>query len=352
MHTGRTVKSANGSGTKSADPHYFSDRTDEEVSIIRDLTARLHDQTASCVPHPGAADGKPVPPEMIPMGDTRIDFLGPYLAAALDLTACSACWYATQTALLRGTPSSASWWDDAGNYVDGNTLSVYCAACGEGGGDPSHPLHLLTVRALATSGRGFAMTFYQDRQIRAYGLFLACISVVLSYGAAAEFDTNEFGKGYLSIPQRGHSGLPFYAGSPHRSLLPRSQVQKSARKNSSARHGGRGCHSRKRLLPFHAQSSFQLPPPAWPYCWSCPLCRNLGVLFGAENACYSQADQAVSGYLCGDSPKHFAPEAARRNLSDIFCPGEQLATISRPKTENEHQAKEFLKKSISDISTS
>ena len=38
-------------------------------------------------------------------------------------------------------------WGDAGNYVDGNTLSVYVRRLREKvEADPSHPLHLLTVR--------------------------------------------------------------------------------------------------------------------------------------------------------------------------------------------------------------
>jgi len=73
------------------------------------------------------------------------------------------------------------------------------------------------------------------------------------------------------------------------------------------------------------------------------------VFFSARKRLYCQADQAVSGYLCGDYSQRL-PRSSEGAIYQIFAQVEQLATMLQAKTETEHQAKEFLKKSISDIS--
>ena len=101
-----------------------------------------------------AGVAKPVPSEMIQCGDTQIDLLGSraYLdGRSLDLTGAE---YRLLCLLVRNANRVVTrdtilseLWDDAGNYVDGNTLSVYVHRLREKvEADPSHPLHLLTVR--------------------------------------------------------------------------------------------------------------------------------------------------------------------------------------------------------------
>ena len=101
-----------------------------------------------------AGVAKPVPSEMIQCGDTQIDLLGSraYLdGRSLDLTGAE---YRLLCLLVRNANRVVTrdtilseLWDDAGNYVDGNTLSVYVRRLREKvEADPSHPLHLLTVR--------------------------------------------------------------------------------------------------------------------------------------------------------------------------------------------------------------
>ena len=91
---------------------------------------------------------------MIQRGDTRIDLLGSraYLnGRPLDLTGAE---YRLLCLLVRNADHVVTrdailseLWDDAGNYVDSNTLSVYVRRLREKvEADPSHPLHLLTVR--------------------------------------------------------------------------------------------------------------------------------------------------------------------------------------------------------------
>lgn len=146
-------------------PIIFLTASDEEVSIIRGLDSggddymtkpfklgELCSRIRALLRRAGVA--KPVPPEMIQCGDTRIDFLGSraYLdGRPLDLTGAE---YRLLCLLVRNADRVVTrdtilseLWDDAGNYVDGNTLSVYVRRLREKvEADPSHPLHLLTVR--------------------------------------------------------------------------------------------------------------------------------------------------------------------------------------------------------------
>ena len=146
-------------------PIIFLTASDEEVSIIRGLDSggddymtkpfklgELCSRIRALLRRAGVA--KPVPPEMIQCGDTQIDLLGSraYLdGRSLDLTGAE---YRLLCLLVRNANRVVTrdtilseLWDDAGNYVDGNTLSVYVHRLREKvEADPSHPLHLLTVR--------------------------------------------------------------------------------------------------------------------------------------------------------------------------------------------------------------
>ena len=146
-------------------PIIFLTASDEEVSIIRGLDSggddymtkpfklgELCSRIRALLRRAGVA--KPVPSEMIQCGDTQIDLLGSraYLdGRSLDLTGAE---YRLLCLLVRNANRVVTrdtilseLWDDAGNYVDGNTLSVYVHRLREKvEADPSHPLHLLTVR--------------------------------------------------------------------------------------------------------------------------------------------------------------------------------------------------------------
>ena len=146
-------------------PIIFLTASDEEVSIIRGLDSggddymtkpfklgELCSRIRALLRRAGVA--KPVPSEMIQCGDTQIDLLGSraYLdGRSLDLTGAE---YRLLCLLVRNAGRVVTrdtilseLWDDAGNYVDGNTLSVYVRRLREKvETDPSHPLHLLTIR--------------------------------------------------------------------------------------------------------------------------------------------------------------------------------------------------------------
>ena len=105
------------------------------------------------------------------------------------------------------------------------------------------------------------------------------------------------------------------------------------------------------LLPFHAQLQRTSIAAALGMAILLVIALLAGtwVFFSARKRLYCQADRAVSGYLCGDYSQHL-PRSSEGAIDQIFAQVEQLATMLQAKTETEHQAKEFLKKSISDIS--
>ena len=146
-------------------PIIFLTASDEEVSIIRGLDSggddymtkpfklgELCSRIRALLRRAGVT--KPASSEIIQCGDTQIDLLGSraYLdGRSLDLTGAE---YRLLCLLVRNANRVVTrdtilseLWDDAGNYVDGNTLSVYVHRLREKvEADPSHPLHLLTVR--------------------------------------------------------------------------------------------------------------------------------------------------------------------------------------------------------------
>mgnify|MGYP001024841116 FL=1 len=197
------------------------------------------------------------------------------------------------------------------------------------------------------------MSFYQDRQIRAYGLFLACISVCIAgMGLLLSSIQMNLAKDiYLSRSEAIAASL-LAQEVPHTVIAAAlTNTEVSEEGAALLAMAGVDATAESGLLPFYAQlqrSSFAaaagmaiLPVTA--------LFAGTWVFFSVRKRLYSQADQAVSGYLCGDYSQHL-PRSSEGAIYQIFAQVEQLATMLQAKTETEHQAKEFLKKSISDIS--
>ena len=197
------------------------------------------------------------------------------------------------------------------------------------------------------------MSFYQDRQIRAYGLFLACISVcIVGMGLLLSSIQMNLAKDiYLSRSEA-------IAASLLAQEVPRTVIAAALTSTEISEEGtallamvGVDATAESGLLPFCAQlqrSSFTAAA-GMAILLVVALFAGTWVFFSARKRLYSQADQAVSGYLCGDYSQHL-PRSSEGAIDQIFAQVEQLATMLQAKTETEHQAKEFLKKSISDIS--
>ncbi len=197
------------------------------------------------------------------------------------------------------------------------------------------------------------MSFYQDRQVRGYGLFLACFSLCIAgMGLLMSIVQMELAKAsYLS-----HSAA--IATALFQRDIPSTVIAAALTSTEISEEGtallamaGVDASAESSLPPFHAQLQHISIAAAlgMAILLVTALFAGTWVFFSARKRLYSQADQAVSGYLCGDYSQHL-PRSSEGAIYQIFAQVEQLATMLQAKTETEHQAKEFLKKSISDIS--
>ena len=197
------------------------------------------------------------------------------------------------------------------------------------------------------------MSFYQDRQVRGYGLFLACFSLCIAgMGLLLSIVQMELAKAsYLS-----HSAA--IATALFQRDIPSTVIAAALTSTEISEEGtallamaGVNASAESSLPPFHAQLQHISIAAALGMAILLVVALFAGTLvfFSARKRLYSQADQAVSGYLCGDYSQHL-PRSSEGAIYQIFAQVEQLATMLQAKTETEHQAKEFLKKSISDIS--
>ena len=197
------------------------------------------------------------------------------------------------------------------------------------------------------------MSFYQDRQIRGYGLFLACFSLcIVGMGLLLSMIQVELAKAsYLSHNAAIATAL-FEQDIPSTVIAAAlTSAEISEEGTALLAMAGVDAPAESSLLPFHAQLQRTSIAAALGMAILLVIALLAGtwVFFSARKRLYSQADQAVSGYLCGDYSQHL-PRSSEGAIYQIFAQVEQLATMLQAKTETEHQAKEFLKKSISDIS--
>ena len=197
------------------------------------------------------------------------------------------------------------------------------------------------------------MSFYQDRQIRGYGLFLACFSFcIVGMGLLLSMVQMELAKAsYLS-----HNAA--IATALFEQDIPSTVIAATLTSTEISEEGtallamaGVDATAESSPLPFHAQLQRTSIAAALGIAILLVIALLAGswVFFSARKHLYCHADQAVSGYLCGDYSQHL-PRSSEGAIYQIFAQVEQLATMLQAKTETEHQAKEFLKKSISDIS--
>lgn len=146
-------------------PIIFLTASDEEVNIIRGLDSggddyvtkpfklgELCSRIRALLRRAGVSNGEKN--ALIECGDITIDFLGSRASLKgkiLDLTSAE---YRLLCLLVRNANRVVTrdiilneLWDDTGNFVDDNTLSVYVRRLREKvETDPSHPEHLITIR--------------------------------------------------------------------------------------------------------------------------------------------------------------------------------------------------------------
>ena len=157
-------------------PIIFLTASDEEVNIIRGLDSggddyitkpfrlgELCSRIRALLRRAGIAN--PGSTTVIECGDITIDLLGSRAllnGKNLELTSAE---YRLLCLLARNANRVVTreiilseLWDEAGNFVDDNTLSVYVRRLREKvEADPSHPKHLITVRGFGYQWKGAAI---------------------------------------------------------------------------------------------------------------------------------------------------------------------------------------------------
>ena len=157
-------------------PIIFLTASDEEVNIIRGLDSggddyitkpfrlgELCSRIRALLRRAGIAN--PGSTTVIECGDITIDLLGSRAllnGKNLELTSAE---YRLLCLLVRNVNRIVTreiilreLWDEAGNFVDDNTLSVYVRRLREKvEADPSHPKHLITVRGFGYQWKGAAI---------------------------------------------------------------------------------------------------------------------------------------------------------------------------------------------------
>lgn len=146
-------------------PIIFLTASDEEVNIIRGLDSggddyitkpfrlgELCSRIRALLRRAGASSR--VSTTFIECGDLTIDLLGSRALLNEKILELTSAEYRLLCLLVRNVGRIVTrevilneLWDDAGNFVDNNTLSVYVRRLREKvEADPSHPKHLITIR--------------------------------------------------------------------------------------------------------------------------------------------------------------------------------------------------------------
>ena len=273
-------------------------------------------------------------------GDITIDLLGSRATLkgkALDLTSAE---YRLLCLLVRNANRVVTrdiilneLWDDTGNFVDDNTLSVYVRRLREKvETNPSHPEHLITIRGFGYQwkevsmfvGTATVLTIYQVNGVEALWLKHdeAVSSSLLEQGVPKEVIAVAFTN--TDISEDG------------RSLLAAA---------------GLGKQSESSMRPYFNQ--FQRSAFCTMLCtvlfFLFVLAIGIFIFFWKRKRLYQQADKILLNYINGDYSCHL-PQNYEGAIYQVFSSIEQLATMLQSKNETERKAKEFLKDTISDIS--
>lgn len=195
------------------------------------------------------------------------------------------------------------------------------------------------------------MSFYQDRQIKGYCIFLGIFSALMSVSGFL-----------LGILQTGilQDMYLFQSTVVASSLLKHGvpePVIADALTGSEITASGREFTAYLGLehlsvLPhpfFGFQKSALLFPVIGSMFFLFLLCIGTALFFHKRQKLYTRTQEILTLYLNGDYSLHL-PQNGTGGIYQIFAATEQFATMMQAKTESEHNIKEFLKNTISDIS--
>ena len=197
------------------------------------------------------------------------------------------------------------------------------------------------------------MSLYQDRQIKGFLLFLTLFAL-LFVGTATVltiYQVNDAEVLWLKHDEAVSSSL-LEQGVPKEVVavaFTNTDISDDGRSLLAA--AGLGKQTEIGMRPFLNQ--FQLSTFCSMLCAAAFLLLVLAIgvfiFFWKRKRLYQQADKVLMHYINGDYSCHL-PQNYEGGIFQIFSSVEQLATMLQSKNETEHQAKEFLKDTISDIS--
>lgn len=196
------------------------------------------------------------------------------------------------------------------------------------------------------------MSFYQDKQVRAYWFFLLFFAFSL-LGLGFWFSvsqTNAVKTMYLAHDEAVASSLLEQGVS--KAVIAAALTNEeagAAGKELLAEAGISGAATDELLFPARFRSASICAVVVGSACLSTVLFAGTFLFFRQRKRLYTQAERIIRHYLDGDYSCHL-PQNEEGAVFLLFTSIEQLATMLQSKNETEQRAKVFLKNTISDIS--
>lgn len=190
------------------------------------------------------------------------------------------------------------------------------------------------------------MSFFRDRQIRRYAIFLALFSVLL-LGMNLMFSSSQVNsaKEIYTIQNEVIVSSLLEQGVP-------KEVAANALQSDTVSEDGKqllkelGMDRQSRVQSIPGLIQFQQSAFSQAVILSIVLIFLLvtgtAVFFWYRKRLYLQANKVISQYIDGDFSNHL-PQNSEGAIFQLFSSVEQLATMLKSKNETEHKSKEFLK---------
>ena len=197
------------------------------------------------------------------------------------------------------------------------------------------------------------MSLCRDKQIKGFLLFLFLFALLFvgTGTVLAIYQVNDMEVLWLTHYEAVVSSLLEQGGSKETIVTALTNTEISEDGQSLLAAAGLGKRTEIGMRPFLNQ--FQLSTFCSMLCAAAFLLLVLAIgvfiFFWKRKRLYQQADKVLMHYINGDYSCHL-PQNYEGGIFQIFSSVEQLATMLQSKNETEHQAKEFLKDTISDIS--
>lgn len=197
------------------------------------------------------------------------------------------------------------------------------------------------------------MSLCQDKQIKGFLLFLFLFALLFvgTGTVLAIYQVNDMEVLWLTHDEAVVSSLLEQGVSKETIVTALTNTEISEDGQSLLAAAGLGKRTEIGMRPFLNQ--FQLSTFCAMLCAAAFLLLVLAIgvfiFFWKRKRLYQQADKVLMHYINGDYSCHL-PQNYEGGIFQIFSSVEQLATMLQSKNETEHQAKEFLKDTISDIS--